>query len=311
MDEFIGIRYGRIDPETDKVDWHFKPHSSFDGIGGFANIFTEFGADLGSLPKITHPARQSILPLLKLMPRFVKLRKVLSWAKSLNVTPDMSKADVPGKCVSWHVFTRDETNKIRRLSRRSGVTVNSILMKHLDKSVRQSLEDPSVTVPWMIPVNMRGKIFREDDPFGNYSSYITASIASYDRVQDIHKNIHAKLIKGEHWAHWKSYELTHTLPESVKKTLISKNLATSQWNIGSFSNLGVWDSDELIKDKYLSAPWLFAPPTLRCQQIGAGCITYQNQLSLTIQAHPELSNSSALADVWMKDWVEQIKLDLP
>jgi hypothetical protein len=56
--------------------------------------------------------------------------------------------------------------------------------------------------------------------------------------------------------------------------------------------------------------WLFAPPTLRFQQVGAGCITFQNRLSLLIQAHPELATNPAVPKAWMQNWVKEIEFDV-
>jgi hypothetical protein len=46
---------------------------------------------------------------------------------------------------------------------------------------------------------------------------------------------------------------------------------------------------------------------LRFQRVGAGCVTFQNRLSLLIQAHPELTTSPAVPRSWMQDWVAEIK----
>jgi hypothetical protein len=84
----------------------------------------------------------------------------------------------------------------------------------------------------------------------------------------------------------------------------------SQWNLGSFSNLGNWDSEKEITQAGCQGKWLFCPPVLRCQLIGAGCVTFQNQLSLMIQAHSELTTDSNLCKGWMQNWVKEIELDL-
>lgn len=223
--------------------------------------------------------------------------------------PDEPTAEAP-KAVAWHVFSASETDKIRRMSRRSGVTVNSMLVKHLDRAVRSSLDEPSEPVPWMIPVNLRGRVSQEKDT-GNHSSYVAIKINSHDRVQNVHESIYKKLQREEHWANWKAYELTRSLSETKKQNLIDTNKAMLQWNVGSFSNLGVWDSECAIDDDYCAAPWLFAPPVLKCQMIGAGCVTFQGRLSVMLQAHPALTASEDLVKAWVDSWVKQIELDIP
>ena len=57
----------------------------------------------------------------------------------------------------------------------------------------------------------------------------------------------------------------------------------------------------------LKGDWLFAPPTLRTQMIGAGCVTFVNRMSLLIQAHPELTTDPAVVRGWMDRWVEGVQ----
>jgi len=83
-----------------------------------------------------------------------------------------------------------------------------------------------------------------------------------------------------------------------------------QWNLGGFSNLGDWDSEKKITNPQCAGGWLFSPPVLRCQLIGAGCVTFQNRLSLTIQAHPDLTTSPSVPKRWVQDWVKEIEMDL-
>jgi hypothetical protein len=49
---------------------------------------------------------------------------------------------------------------------------------------------------------------------------------------------------------------------------------------------------------------------LRCQPVGAGCVTFQNRLSLTIQAHPKLTTDPAVPGVWVQNWVKEIEMDV-
>ena len=65
---------------------------------------------------------------------------------------------------------------------------------------------------------------------------------------------------------------------AIKKYLLVTDRAMSQWFLGGFSNLGDWDSEKNITQPGCQGPWLFSPPVLRCQWVGAGCITFQNCL---------------------------------
>jgi hypothetical protein len=135
-------------------------------------------------------------------------------------------------------------------------------------------------------------------------------VRSYETIHDVHHNIYAALGRGEHWANWYAYKASSWTTLGMKKFMLANGLAMSQWNLGSFSNLGDWDSEKSIKQAGCGGNWLFAPPVLRCQLVGAGCVTFQNRLSLTIQAHPDLTTSPAVPKAWLQIWIKEIEMDL-
>ena len=196
------------------------------------------------------------------------------------------------------------------MSRQAMVTVNSLLMKYLDRAIRPSLADPSCAVPWMIPVNLRGRVTQPNDT-GNHSSYVGIKVLASETVIDVQKHIYAALSRGEHLGTWMALSATKRTSASTKKRIIAANRATSQWSVGGFSNLGVWDPDRAITAPDCLGDWLFAPPVLRFQLLGAGCVTFQGRLTLTLQIHPELTTSPEVALQWLRAWVREIELGLP
>lgn len=308
LGEYIGIRFGRIAPGTAEPEWIFLRHTEFDGIGGIAEILRRRGAEIPCLAQIKHPSPPSNLAALKLLPKYLQPRPKVKWA-SLEQSPAVDNRGKPPSAVAWHVFDETTTTQIRRVSRKTGVTVNSFLLKHLTKAIRPFLKDQSSAVPWMIPVNLRGKVFRDRDT-ANYSSCVGIKVQSYETVHDVHQSIYAALANGEHWANWQGYQLGKFLTARMKKLLINKEMAMSQRNLGSFSNLGDWDPEKKITQPDCAGGWLFCPPVLRCQVLGAGCMTFQNRLSLVIQVHPELTRDSGVPKAWMQHWIKEIEMDL-
>ncbi len=306
--EYIGIRFGRVAPGANEPEWFFVRHTDFDGIGGFAELLRRRGADLPRLPQIKHPARPSWWALVRALPKFLSPRHKVKWG-ALDGPAMASSNALPPRAVAWHAFDESSTTQIRRACRKNGVTVNSFLLKHLTKAIRPSLQDHASVVPWMVPINLRGKVARERDT-ANFTSYVGVKVCSYETVYDIHRSIYSALGRGEHWANWYAYDVGRPLTKGMRKFLLKQELAMSQWNLGSFSNLGDWDADKTIGISECEGAWLFAPPVLRCQLLGAGCVTFQNRLSLTIQAHPELTTSSAVTQGWVQNWVKEIEIDL-
>lgn len=308
LGEYIGIRFGRIAPGASDPEWMFLRHIDFDGIGGFAELLRQRGAQIPRLPQIKHPSKPSWLPLLKMSPKFLKPRQRVKW-RPLECDAELGKTPQPPRAVAWHIFDETLTTQIRRACRKNSFTINSFLLKQLTKAIRPFLEDESSVIPWMVPVNVRGKVFRERDT-ANFTSYVGVKIRSYETIHDVHRNIYAALGRGEHWANWYTYKATSWTTPGIKKYMVKNDLAMSQWNLGSFSNLGDWDSEKNIAHSDCAGGWLFAPPVLRCQLVGAGCVTFQNRLSLTIQAHPDLTTSPRVAKSWLQNWIKEIEMDL-
>jgi hypothetical protein len=308
LNEFIGIRFGRIAPGKSEPEWFFLRHADYDGIGGFAKILRERGVTLETLPQIKHAAPPSVVPLLKMLPKFLLPHQRVQWKPfSKNKAP--SSRSEPPVAVAWHVFDEATTRAIRQVSRKDGITLNTFLLKHLTTAIRPFLADELATVPWMIPINLRGKVTRDRDT-ANYSSYVSVKVQPRETGPAIHKKIYAALERGEHWGNWYAYELGRLNTHGIKKFLIARELATSQWNLGGFSNLGEWDAEKKISQLDCMGDWLFSPPVLRFQKIGAGCVSFQNRLSVLIQAHPELTADSAHCKNWMQNWVREIELEL-
>lgn len=307
LGEFIGIRFGRVAPGASEPEWLFLPHTEVDGIGGLGELLRQRGAVLERLPQIKHPLSPSLGAVLRALPQYLKPRHPVKW-RPLDQGPT-TPCSQPAPAVAWHLFNENETTQIRRVCRKAGYTVNSFLLKHLTKAIRPSLHDESSPVPWMVPVNIRGKIDRGRDT-NVHTSYVGVKVRTYETVKDIHRNIYAALGKGEHWANWRMYLLGRFTNGSFRRFLLARGLGMSQWYLGAFSNLGDWDPEKKLVHPACAGGWLFAPPVLRCQLVGAGCVTFQNQLSLTIQAHAELTTSPAVARSWIQNWVKEIELDV-
>lgn len=298
--DFMGIRYGRKPVDSEEVEWFFVSHCDCDGIGGFAQILRESGVELPTLPKTNYPNREIIRPLWN------------CWRKKRQNTDEiavrehwaLSKQHSAGssQSVAWHLFTEEETAQIRQNCRHQKVTINSFLLKQLDQAVRPDIKKPKAAIPWMIPVNLRGDISYDDDT-ENHVSCIEPLIAANDSPKDVQRQIQNCLEWGEHRANYLIFSLGKFLSQKIKVKVISKARSKQKGNIGAFSNLGVWDS----RQKFESAnTWFFCPPVCKGQLLGAGCVTFQNRLSLTIQAHSDLSNQPKIAKTWMARWVNAI-----
>lgn len=295
----MGIRYGRVAPGSELPEWLFVSHCDCDGIGGFARLLRERGAELPELPKTMYPCRGLLGPLWRLACDSFRLSECADRG-------DWVRLGAPGEGASgqiaWHLFTKAETEAILAKCRREGVTVNSLLLKHLDQAIRPEILRPHLEIPWMIPVNLRGDISLADDT-ENHVSCVVARVARDDSAETIQNKIRHRLQLGEHRVSYLILRFTGFLSDSAMVKFLTKDRARPAGNIGSFSNLGVWDPDKQIAT---GDSWLFCPPVVKGQLLGAGCVTFRRRLSLTIQSHPDLASSPDMAARWMKRWVDGV-----
>ena len=208
--------------------------------------------------------------------------------------------------MSWHVFDEERTTRLRFESRKRCATVNTILLQQLNEAIRPSLVDSGGPIPWMIPVNMRGGVSQHRDT-DNHTSYVTASVAPGEAPGSIHRRILWNLSRGQHWGNWHAFKSGHITPHPIRKWMVSNGLAIAQWNVGAFSNLGDWFPDAKTLSPAADGDWLFAPPTLRTQLLGAGCVTVRNRMGLVLQAHPELTVDPDVVRRWMDRWVAGVE----
>ena len=228
----MGIRYGRIQSGSKEVEWQFVSHCECDGIGGFARVLRKSGVRLNSLPNTRNSNRKIFGPLWRL------------WRRNKPECADrrdwMPNGPPGENSVAWHLFSREETKALREKCRSEKISVNSFLLKLLDQAIRPDIRKPEATIPWMIPVNLRGDINHADDA-ENHVSYIEARISANDSPTQIQNQIHSRLKSGEHRAFYLLLALGRFLSHRAKVNLITRDRTKPAGNIGAFSNLGVWD----------------------------------------------------------------------
>lgn len=283
----MGIRYGRISQGA--VEWLEVSHCECDGIGGFARLLRERGLDNLTVPRTKHPSREIFLPLWRL---WRDKRKKAACAGRGDWKRTSQSVNI-----AWHLFTEDETRSILDRCRELGVTVNSHLLHALDQAVRPEITRPERCVSWMIPVNLRGDVCYPDDT-ENHVSCVETQIAADDTPATIHRKVLHQLKRGEHRANHLLLNIGRIFTHRMKMNLLTKDRTKPAGNIGAFSNLGVWNQgNETDEDG-----WVFTPPVVLGQLLGAGCVTFRGRLGLATQGNTEKEQ----IELRMKRWVGNI-----
>lgn len=272
----MGIRYGRI--SNGDVRWFNISHCECDGIGGFARLMREQGAEIQKLPETKHPCRGMILPLFRLL---LKRDKSANTAMRSDWLPAIPTESNTVENIAWHLFTKDETQTILEKCRERNLTVNSYLLHCLDQSVRPEIHSPEKKITWVVPVNLRGDIRYTDDT-QNHVSCVEVKISPNDTTQNIHRQILERLERGEHRANFLLLTLGGILTHQAKVDFLTKDRAKITGNIGSFSNLGVWNLDTESNEE---DGWIFCPPIVTGQRLSAGCVTFNGRLGIATQGN--------------------------
>jgi hypothetical protein len=299
LGDFMGIRYGRIPSGSTEVEWFHVSHVECDGVGGFARLLRQRGAAIAKLPSAKKPCRGIIGPIWRL------------WRNKRHAPPCSPRGDwlhgheakqgTPADS-AWHLFSERETKQLLDACRRQNITVNSLLLRFLDASVRPELGLSDARLAWMVPVNLRGEGNVADDT-ANQVSCVDVLIAPDDSVNAVHEQINHRLAQGEHRANFLLMELGKFLSHERKMRYLARHRAKPAGNIGVFSNLGSWDPQKRID---AHDAWLFCPPLVTGQRLAAGCVTYQNRLGLMLQTHPYPSGMPEPTKCWMNRWVAGI-----
>ena len=295
----MGIRSGKKPLSSEEVEWSFISHIDCDGIGGFTRFLREHGAEVMALPQTNYSNRQILKPLWNFMRQNSNEAKLALKNDWMSPTTEV---DTSREAVACHLFTEEETKALRNACRAQKVTVNSKLLKSLDSSIRSDVKKPSSSLSWLVPVNLRGDI-KSKDPTANHASCIRVIVASEDSVNVIQNQISERLECGEHRAGFLILLLGIFLTHHRKVSILRKRDDKPAGNIGAFSNLGVWDSEKEIN---FSDACFFCPPVCRGYLLSAGCVTFQNRLSLTIQAPSGGVESFNRVSKWMQSWVDEM-----
>ena len=98
-----------------------------------------------------------------------------------------------------------------------------------------------------------------------------------------------------HWGSWVALHIGKLVgAEAMRRDIRNRENKQHGWT-GIFSNLGTWNVPD-------SGSWIFCPAIARSYPVGAGCVTLNGRMSLTLQLHDgfgeNLQTSRTLLEAW-------------
>ena len=294
--EDISIVYGQTNGSSIKPEpcWFELPHDQYDGISGLAELLRKQGARVEKLPEM----RDDHFTFLRGLRGFfaslpgVKVRRQqwkieFDWARKVSFLPVSER-------MAWRLFTQAQTEKIVAAAKAAGVTVNTYLLFHLDAVVSAELTPATAGRRWMLPVNLRGAITRHS-PLPPHMSFLAVDLGPEGSLGELQGLIKRLKQRGFHWGMWIMLHLGRLLGVDGIRQDIRKREKQGHGATGMFSNLGVWDVPGC-------GNWIFCPAITRVYPIGAGCITMNCRMAITMQLHDalgrDLQTSYALLEAW-------------
>lgn len=302
--EDISIIYGEKTATAAGAEprWVELPHDRFDGIGGLATLLRERGYSVGPLPQLRDD-RFSLLRalrgLLAVAPT-LRLRRRKWW--QFDGDREVSFLAVRDR-LAWWLFTEEETQRITSAAKAARVTVNTYLLYHLDSVIASQLTIPGSRRRWMVPVNLRGAVTREVEA-SPHMAFFCVDLDRESTLTGIQAQISQLKQRGYHWGAWLSLNLGRLIGrEAMRRDIRARESKCHGWT-GIFSNLGLWEVPG-------SAPWIFGPAISRVHPVGAGCITLNGRMALSLQLHEafgaDLQASYSLLEDWRASCLQEPK----
>ena len=304
LGEDTRIPFGRYDPATCSIEWVRIPHEEVDGVGGLTRLLSARGWQIGPLPQKqeTPPSRW------KFLVSFLRYQTLVRARSTAWRVYDYAKRG-PTSGILWRVFTREETEELQTQAARSEASLNSFLLSALnDASTSLFLRPNATSALWWIPVNMRG-LTKNTDATSNHSSYIGVELSPGMPPRDVHAAIKTQLTRRMHWGAWMGIHIGAIIGVRGMYWIMRYYEKKQNCWMGTFTNLGDWPPPG-----YAPPPkgdphgWTVSSTVTVAHPIGAACMIWDGQLSLTLQIHPALNPTPDVARELFDTWTDRVTL---
>ncbi len=292
--EDISIIYGSTGPAAPRSPkWFEVQHDQFDGISGFALVLREQGLRPDAVPTLKADrftlwrglqGLVAVLPALKTRPR--------RWHHFNAARPVRSRP--VDERLAWKLLTPQETAAIAAAAKDAGVTVNTLLLHHLDAAVTRRLVPLAADRLWMVPVNLRGAVTRPREA-SPHMAFLGVRIQAPSSLGALQDQVTRLRQRGAHWGAWIALHAGRLVgARGLRADLVKREKKQHGWT-GIFSNLGSWSVPG-------SDGWIFGPAISRVHPVGAGCVTVNGRMALSIQLHDAFGCDLAVSQALLGEW---------
>jgi len=215
LGECIDMVFGRYSENQKKVNWYLRPHNVSDGIGGFTELLKRDKIEIGQQPQLRGYKTPHVAKRLRLLYKHIRNLRAIDYPfKSF----DPSKKGV-GAGVSYCFFTKEQSDLLLNYCRSQKVSITSLLLWALDKAVVKNLLMAPSERAWLVPLNFRGKVTKENES-GNFTSSMTIRFSETPTLKSVHSEIRSIYKSGMHWGAWILSNLTKYVGKRGLKYLL-------------------------------------------------------------------------------------------
>ena len=293
--ENISIVYGRkpASSGTGEPVWFELPHNRYDGISGLDTLLRQQGCRVEQLPLLRGDRFTFLRALRGLFAVLPALQIRQRQWRQFDGNRKVSFLPVHER-VAWELFTQEQTREIVLEAKAAGVTVNTYLLFHLDAVVASHLALSESGRRWMVPVNLRGAVKRAGEA-APHMAFLGVDVDRNVSLTELQARISRLKQRAYHWGAWIILHAGKLIgAEGMRRDVRNREKKNHGWT-GIFSNLGNWKVSGC-------GHWIFGPAISRVHPVGAGCITMNGRMALTVQLHDAFDVGLQTARALLQDW---------
>ncbi|MEZ5506639.1 MAG: hypothetical protein R3F38_11960 [Gammaproteobacteria bacterium] len=256
MEEFgddTDVPWALVYDDQQPQRWSFFRHQDVDGVGLFINAQASQGVSIA-------------MPLYKGVVPGTLQRLQLAWRKFRTRTPApvrwrqwQPSADgrvaKHSQLLRGRLLSEAQTAQAIAAAKAQGVTLNSWLLWALNEAVAPVLTLPQPERAWGNTVNLRGQV-KAISPTDNQSSIVTVVIAGKVILPGMCMPTSSSCSSQCAWGSWFSQPIYGWTAESGAAWQIRRYYSSHNSQMGTFSNLGVWNwrTTDKVKRHAVFAP---------------------------------------------------------
>ncbi len=288
---------GKVNLLKQEIAWEEIDHRDMDGLGAFITAVGKSGATHITYPTLRQASKPDKDSIQTAIGRAMKRKSGWKvdwkpeWKNDTKIKPIRNN-------ISWRIISPDIRSKIDTKLKEQSVSLNSYLLSVVNRVLGEYLTNKNSHYFWGMPINMRGAV-KMPHPSQNHFSFISVKTSAEGSAKEIHQEIKKQLSEDEHWAYWDLFQFMASSPDILNQAVSG---AGGDTRIGTFSNLGEWNIENLDKDDR----WVFVPSITPDTPIAIGTITINGNIGLAMNVDPSLPISQENIENLMNDLYQQL-----